>query len=149
MTVKLTITALGAWILAAAPVWADPTFGYWLTENRKAIIQVNACGGKVCGQMVWVKDSTDDTGAPKLDRKNEDITKRERPICGIQLFGDLSRTQTGWEDGWLYNPRDGDTYSVEIAAVGTDELKVHGYLGLPLLGKSQIWTRVDGDRGGC
>ena len=44
---------------------------------------------------------------------------------------------------------DGATYSAEIRAVSASELEVRGYLGVPVLGKSQIWTRVGDDRGGC
>ena len=54
-----------------------------------------------------------------------------------------------WQNGWLYNPRDGSTYSAEIHALSPSELEVRGYVGVSLLGKSQVWTRVGDDRGGC
>ncbi len=100
--------------------------------------------------MVWVANAVDDTGQPKRDVKNTDTAKRERTICGLELVGGLSKANDGdWQDGWLYNPRDGATYSAEIRTVSQSELEVRGYLGVPVLGKSQIWTRVSDDRGGC
>jgi uncharacterized protein (DUF2147 family) len=129
---------------------ADPAYGYWLTENRKAIVRIATCGPDICGRMVWVENAVDASGQPKRDRKNSDIAKRERPICGLELVGGLNKADEGtWQDGWLYNPRDGATYSAEIRAVSPSELEVRGYLGVSLLGKSQIWTRVGDDRGGC
>lgn len=137
-------------VVAAAERPADPAYGYWLTENRKAIVRISPCGAATCGRMVWVESAVDDAGRPKRDWKNTDVVKRQRTICGIELVGGLSRADDGaWQDGWLYNPRDGATYSAEIRAVSQSELEVRGYLGISVLGKSQIWTRVSDDRGGC
>jgi uncharacterized protein (DUF2147 family) len=128
----------------------DPAHGYWLTENRKAIIRIAPCGADTCGRMVWVEDPLDEAGRIKRDDKNEDIAKRARPICGLELVGGLMKRNDGaWQNGWLYNPRNGETYSAEIRALSPSELEVRGYLGVSLLGKSQVWTRVGDDRGGC
>jgi uncharacterized protein (DUF2147 family) len=147
---------LAAVVLSAIPLVAgaerpsDPAHGYWLTENRKAIVRIAPCGGDTCGRMVWVENAVDDSGRPKRDSKNTDVAKRQRTICGLELVGGLSRADEGaWQDGWLYNPRDGGTYSAEIRAVSQSELEVRGYRGVSVLGKSQIWTRVSDDRGGC
>lgn len=158
MTRILTLAPLAAFAIAAlsgpAPAAsaadADPAFGYWLTENKQAIVRVDQCGQRACGTMVWVSEPVTDAGALKLDLKNQDAAKRDRPICGLPLFGGLAAAKPGsWKKGWLYNPRDGQTYSLQISAKSATELKVRGFLGLPVLGSSQIWTRVDGDRGGC
>ena len=70
---------------------------------------------------------------------------------GIVIVSDVEAAtpDDSAEDGWIYNPKSGETYSANVEAVSPDRLKVRGYLGVSLLGKSQIWTRVPGDRGGC
>lgn len=146
--------AFAAMLAASMPAIAewpsDPAHGYWLTENRKAIVEIAPCGDGACGRMVWVEEPRDDLGQPKRDQKNADLGKRERTICGLELVGGLRRTDDGsWENGWLYNPRDGETYSARIRALSPSELEVRGYLGVTVLGKSQVWTRVGDDRGGC
>lgn len=129
---------------------SDGAHGYWLTENRKAIVQIAPCGADTCGRMVWVENPLDKTGRPKRDDKNADTGKRARPICGLELVGGLMKTEDGtWRNGWLYNPRNGATYSAEIRTLSPSELEVRGYLGVSVLGKSQVWTRVGDDRGGC
>lgn len=139
-------------IMALAPVSvmaeSDPTHGLWLTENGKAIVELAPCGGETCGKMVWISTPRDTAGALKLDINNSDIAARDRPLCGLRLLGGLGTIGSS-KDGWIYNPRDGSTYSVAVEPISTQELKVRGYLGLPLLGSSQIWTRVPSDRGGC
>ncbi len=126
----------------------DPVHGLWLTENRKAIVQIAPCGAESCGRMVWVANPVDETGRPKRDEKNADAAKRDRTICGLELVGGLHRNGD-WAEGWLYNPKDGSTYSAQLRALSPHQLEVRGYLGVALLGKSQVWTRVASDRGGC
>lgn len=136
----------------AGPAWAssDKAHGLWLTANGNAIVEMAPCGSKTCGRMVWVANPRDAAGQLKLDANNTDPAKKVRPICGLQLIGGMKLAKTGqWRDGWIYNPRNGKTYGAEINAVSDGKLKVRGYLGLPLLGQSQTWTRVTSDRGGC
>ena len=93
--------------------------------------------------MVWVANPRDADGNPKLDARGQ-------PFCGLQLVGGLEPVGTGvWEDGWIYNPKSGRTYSADLKVLSPTELRVRGYLGLRIFGSSQIWTRVDDDRGGC
>ena len=73
---------------------------------------------------------------------------RTRPLCGLTLLGGLKGAPRE-RDGWIYNPRDGETYSVNVKPLSGGQLKVHGYLGFEIFGSSQIWTKVNGDRGGC
>jgi uncharacterized protein (DUF2147 family) len=145
-----SVALLAAPLSAVAERLGDPAHGYWLTENRKAIVRLAPCGADTCGRTVWVENPLDEAGQPKRDAKNADAAKRERPICGLDLVGGLNKTNDGaWQDGWLYNPRNGETYSAKVRALSPSELEVRGYLGVSVLGKSQVWTRVAGDRGGC
>ena len=145
-----SVALLATPFTVGAELPSDSAHGYWLTENRKAIVQIAPCGGDTCGRMVWVENPLDQSGQPKRDDRNADAAKRARTICGLELVGGLVRTDDGtWGDGWLYNPRNGATYSAEIRALSPSELEVRGYLGVSALGKSQVWTRVGDDRGGC
>lgn len=142
--------ALALPVMASAELNSDPAHGLWLTENERAIIAMAPCGDETCGRMVWVAEPTDERGSLKRDLRNADQAKRDRPICGLDLVGGLSREGEGaWAAGWLYNPKDGATYSAEVRALSPERLEVRGYLGVPLLGGSQVWKRVHDDRGGC
>ena len=144
------VIALGVLVPWTASAAEDPVHGLWLTENGKAIVEFSPCGSKTCGRMVWVANPRDDNGDLKRDVNNQDGTKRDRTLCGLPLLGGLDLAKNGaWDGGWIYNPRDGSTYGAEIEAVSGTKLKVRGYLGLSLFGKSQVWTRVGDNRGGC
>jgi len=147
---SLFAAALLACALPVEAVESDPAFGLWLVENGKAIVDIGPCGPAACGRIVWMAKPLDGDGAPKRDAENADPTLRGRKLCGLDLIGDFKRAGTGqWTEGYIYDPRKGARYSARIEARGDGTLKVRGYLGLPVFGKSQTWTRVETDRGGC
>lgn len=147
--------------LISSPSWAETAHdatGYWLTENQNAIVQFKQCSGgaaspvkpQICGQIVWTQNPRDEQGKLKRDVNNPDEALRDRSLCGLPLIGDLTpASEAVLEDGWIYNPRSGDTYGAEAELVSADKLKLRGFLGISLLGSNQIWTRVGDDRGGC
>ncbi len=125
--------------LAPATVKADERLiGFWLTENKKAIVRTRVCGTKICGDMVWIANPLDAAGKAKLGADG-------KPLCGTQLIGDV----VPGTDGWILDPRSGDKYSAAIKVMSQQAIKVRGYLGIKLFGSSQIWTRVADDRSGC
>ncbi len=47
-----------------------------------------------------------------------------------------------WEDGHIYSADEGATYSAKMALLDANTLKVRGFVGISLFGKSQVWTRA-------
>jgi len=127
---------------------ADATpVGTWLTERGGADVKIANCGGKLCGSIVWLKEPLNARGQPKIDSKNPDESLRSRKILGVPLLTDFVRSSDGsnvWQDGLIYNPDDGKTYKCTLTLVDDHTLRVRGYVGISLLGKTQTWTRVDG-----
>jgi uncharacterized protein (DUF2147 family) len=134
----------------AAARGSDPAVGLWLTENGRAIVRIAPCEDSLCGRTVWLAEPERPDGAPKRDRRNPDPALRGRTLCGLVLFRDFMHAAPGvWEDGALYSPRHGETFSARLVARDRETLEVRGYLGVPFLGRSQTWTRVASARGGC
>jgi uncharacterized protein (DUF2147 family) len=135
------LIAAGFGIRAAAA--AEPT-GWWLDQSGRAGILIAPCGDKLCGTIRWLAEPLDPaTGGPKLDRKNSNGAERGRPLCGLKMLGDFVKAEDPgeWTDGWIYNPEDGQTYRSQMTLERDGTLRVRGYVGIPLLGKSQIWSR--------
>ncbi len=147
-TATLAILVLSPAMVAAADLSPE---GYWLTENGKAVVEFAECdGAQLCGHIVWTANPRDSAGNLKLDVENPDPSLRTQPVCGIRLIGGMQpKSTTKYEDGWVYNPRSGQTYSAEVSVLSVDRLKMRGFLGISLLGRSQTWKRVSDDRGGC
>lgn len=124
--------------------------GHWLVANERAIIRLEPCGPTMCGRLAWLSEPYADDGGPKRDTENPDPSRRGRPLCGLRLVSGLERAGADrWEDGEIYNSRDGSIYGLDVELSGPDTLSVRGYLGVRLFGRTQKWTRVGGDRGGC
>jgi uncharacterized protein (DUF2147 family) len=137
---------ISAWTTAAraADAAASP-IGTWLTESGGADVQIADCGSKLCGSIVWIKEPLDAHGRPKVDSNNPDQALRSRKILGLVILsGFVSAGDNVWQDGLIYNPQDGRTYKCTLTLVDDHTLRVRGYVGISLLGKTQTWTRVDG-----
>ncbi len=132
-------------LLAATQVRAQsPTpIGVWLHANQRIEIEILPCGDRLCGKLVWFKRPNDAQGQPLVDFKNTDPTLRARPVLGLTILSGLRRTdENTWEDGKIYNPDDGNDYQARMSIKDDGTLRVRAYVILPLLGKTQIWTRV-------
>lgn len=117
--------------------------GVWLDDTGDGAVEIASCGDRLCGWIVWLKQPTDKGGRPLTDGYNPESTQRSRPICGLPVIGDLRRQSNGtWDDGWIYDPKEGKSYDVELRTAGLDRLKVTGYLGTKFLSETFIWTRA-------
>jgi len=118
---------------------ADPVIGHWLTENERAVIEMKECGKSVCGSIYWIIE-----GGMQFDEKNPDEALKARKICGLEILNGFQQKEAGsWSGGDIYKADDGDTYSAKLKIQEDGTLRLRGYIGTPLLGKTQIWTRVD------
>lgn len=144
-------SALSAGLLSAGaamaqqPVLPEIT-GVWLDDTGKGAIEIAVCPGqpeRLCGRIVWLKDPFDRAGKPLTDGYNPVAAQRQRQICGLPVIGDLKRVggQT-WDNGWIYDPKEGKSYDVEIRSRGPDKLTVTGYIGVKFLSESFVWTRA-------
>jgi uncharacterized protein (DUF2147 family) len=151
---RLTLFAL--WLAATLAVIApaahadpSPVFGQWLTENRRGVIEMVPCADKVCGKLVWMIEPLRH-GAPAIDEYNPKPELRQRPLCGMTILGDFHETEPRhFEDGWIYSPDSGKTYHATMTLEENGTLRLRGYVGIPLFGESQHWTRADGSLGKC
>ncbi len=147
------ILSLGVLLIsasAAAGQGPGAILGKWWNEEKDAQIEIYPCEGKFCGKIVFLKephypenDSKGMAGKPKVDRENPDPSLRERPMVGMNIvWGFTPAGGNVWEGGYIYNPREGKTYKCKLTLENPDRLKVRGFIGVSLIGKTNIWTRV-------
>lgn len=115
----------------------DAIVGEWWTEGKEGRIRfVRSPDGTYAGILVGGND-------PGTDVNNKDPAVRKRPLLGSVLMWHLRPEDGEYVDGYVYNPRNGETYRMKAELTGKTTLKIRGYLGISLLGQSQIWTRAN------
>ena len=123
---------------AAADPGTDAAVGRWRTPEDSAVVEVQACGGDLCGYIV----TSDRLKADPMqkDVRNKDPALRGRAIKGVALFEHMTGGSGVWK-GKVYNPADGGLYAGSVRLIDPDTLKLEGCLTWPLC-KSQTWRRL-------
>ena len=120
---------------------ADDILGVWYNQEKTGKIEVFKKSDKYFGKIVWLKEPMRD-GSPKLDIENSDEKLRTQPIMGLQILKGFEFEDDEWEDGTIYDPKNGETYSCEITKEG-NKLNVRGYVGFSFIGRTSIWTKAE------
>ena len=115
----------------------------WYNTEKTAKIQIyKATDGKFYGRIVWLKVPEQD-GKPKVDIHNPDKSKHNTPIIGLVILkGFKKEGEHSYEDGTIYDPKNGKTYSCKMTYKG-DILSVRGYIGFSLIGRTETWTKAE------
>lgn len=124
--------------------------GVWFDDTGQGAVEIAPCGDRLCGRIVWLKDPLTPEGQPLTDAYNPDPRRRNQPICGLQVIGNLQLQPDGsWDRGWIYDAKEGKSYDVEISLRSADRLQVKGYLGVKFLSETFIWQRAPADLKRC
>lgn len=142
----MTRSALALAVIAAVqtflslPARAEGLSGQWVTEDGSSQIRFEVCGARTCGRIVWLKDPIDPaTGREIEDKNNPDEQKRRTRLLGLVIFKNLAASAGTW-GGDVYNPDDGNTYSVKIRALADGRLEVKGCALMGIFCQSEVWT---------
>ena len=122
---------------------ADDVIGVWQTAGGKSNVEIMQTNGVYSGKFIYLKEPNTPKGTPKVDRNNPDPTRRTDPIIGLSLLkGFRFDGAYEWKGGKIYDPENGKTYSCYMKLADWKTLKIRGYIGISLLGRTEAWTRV-------
>jgi hypothetical protein len=106
--------------------------GVWIDHTGRGGVEVTECGANLCGHLVWLKEGADKRG------------------CGLQIIGNARPVgKDMWDGGWILDPEDNKKYSVELKLLGSDKLRVVGYMGSKLFSETMTWKRAPADLKRC
>jgi len=116
--------------------WQDPT---------GSILHIDRCGNDVC---LWIV-ALGPTAPSPFDIHNPESSQRGRALCGLEIgSGFWLRDPDHATGGTLYDPKTGKTYHGNMTAKGA-KLNLRGYVGIPLFGATETWSRHSGAAGPC
>ena len=143
------VVALGLGLFAAiAHAQATPV-GLWKTiddetKKEKSLIRVTEAGGVFTGKLEKLLDPSAKPDAV-CDLCSDD--RKDKPIVGMTLNKNVKQSDSDkgrWDGGEILDPNNGKTYKVRLTpGEGGKTLAVRGYIGAPMLGRTQTWVRVE------
>lgn len=150
------IVALASGVMAAGeavPAGSGDVRGLWADHRdpakRKVAVWIEDCEGQLCGRIYWLRKPLS-AGKPKRDHHNPDARLRDRPLCGLRILTGFRREKEGaWNAGQVYNPNDGRTFSSTITLESDSVLRIRGYVGATLFGKTVEWVRPQDNLAVC
>ncbi len=133
------VTVFGA--LAAGSAKAlDTTPSIWINPEQGWVVEAHLCGTELCSHLIAFRmEHPHPPGYIPLDANNTDPKLRGRPLCGLQLMGGFDpakRRDNKLDGGWVYDPETGKKYSALLTLVDPDHVKLRGYIGIPLFGRT-------------
>ena len=114
------------------------------TKKEKSLVRITESGGVLSGKIEKLLDP--DTKQDAVCDKCSD-ERKDKPIVGLTIISGVKKSASAddlWDGGNILDPGEGKTYKVRLSPVdGGKKLEVRGYVGMPLLGRTQTWIRVE------
>ncbi|TAG56476.1 MAG: DUF2147 domain-containing protein [Cytophagales bacterium] len=113
---------------------SDKVIGTFWTPQKDGKIQIYKRKDLYYGKIFEGKN-------PRKDTLNPDKSLRNRPVIGLEFMYNFKFEDDIYEDGKIYDPESGKTYSCKMWLEG-DNLKIRGFLGISLLGRTEFFERI-------
>ena len=110
----------------------DAIVGTWQTDDQKARITINRQDSLYYGRLSNASVSLGQTAKINLPTG----------FLGINILRNFKFSGDNRWDGTIYDPKNKNTYQCYLKMNDDGTLKVRGYKGISLFGKSQTWTRL-------
>ena len=140
--------ALALFALCGAALAQATPVGVWKsiddkTKAERSQVRITESGGVLSGRIekLLAADASPDA---KCDKCQDD--RKDKPIVGMEIIRGVKKAEAEntWEGGTILDPAEGKVYKVRLqTADGGKKLEVRGYIGTPMLGRTQTWLRVE------
>ena len=123
--------------------------GVWKTiddesKKEKSLIRIGEAGGVLTGKLEKLLDPATPPDAVCKECTDE---RKDKPIVGMTLIRGVRQNDADravWDGGDILDPNNGKVYRVRLKPIdGGAKLEVRGYIGTPILGRTQTWIRAE------
>jgi uncharacterized protein (DUF2147 family) len=123
--------------------FSQSIFGKWKTIDdetgkERSIVLIYEVNGKVYGKVIEILE-------PTLKDKKCALCNgadKDKPVLGLTIIKGLSKDEEEYNGGKILDPKNGKLYKCSIILDGADKLKIRGYIGVSMFGRTQYWQRV-------
>jgi uncharacterized protein (DUF2147 family) len=134
-------------VLGSAPAFADEAspVGLWkniddVSGKPKALIRISEVNGSLQGQIEKLFRAPNEDQNPKCEKCEG--ARHDQPVIGLVIMTGLKKDGDEYNGGEILDPDNGKVYRSKMHLTdGGKKLSVRGYIGVPMLGRSQVWVR--------
>ena len=144
-----TLIAAATLVLSSGLALAQATpAGLWKTiddesKTEKSLVRISEAGGIFSAKIEKIFDAAKQDA--RCDKCSDD--RKDQPIVGLNILRNVKKSGNDaelWDGGEILDPNNGKVYKVRLNPVdGGKRLEVRGYIGMPMLGRTQTWIRVE------
>ncbi|TDE43495.1 DUF2147 domain-containing protein [Flavobacterium rhamnosiphilum] len=140
---KSNVLGLVLFFMMTLCVQGQSVVGKWKTIDdetgkAKSIVEIYERSGKIYGKIIDILDAE--------KKKNLCVNcpgdEKNKPVLGLVIIKGLTKDGNEYNAGKILDPTSGKLYKCFLALEGNDKLKVRGYVGVALFGRTQTWNRV-------
>jgi uncharacterized protein (DUF2147 family) len=108
------------------------------TGLKESVIQVYQKEDKIYGKIIEIlKEEDKDKTCIECTGKD-----KNQPIEGLVIMRGLSKDGDEWNGGQILDPKNGKLYKCYVTLDGNNKLKLRGYIGISLIGRTEYWYRM-------
>jgi uncharacterized protein (DUF2147 family) len=140
---KNWMLTIGVFFLTLGTIQSQSVIGKWKTIDdetgeAKSVVEIYEKSGKIYGKVVEIL---------RTNHKNDVCAKCEgseknKPILGMVIINGLKKDGDEYNGGSILDPTTGKKYKCYITLESADKLKLRGYIGVAIMGRTQYWTRA-------
>ena len=138
----MKITTLSLVLLMSISIQAQDVIGIWKSVDdtdgvEKSHIEIYEQDGKIYGKVIKLLEAATITTCEKCKGEQKGAS-----LVGMVILRDLQFEDGKWVGGRILDPAKGKEYKCQISLESDEKLKLRGYIGRPLFGRTQYWYRV-------
>ena len=131
------------YLLLSFFIYAQSPIGIWKNLDdedgrEKSHIEIYEQNGTLRGKVIKLLPAATITKCDKCTGTN-----KGKSLVGMDILWDLKKSGSVWEGGEILDPKKGKVYDCKIELDGKDKLKVRGFVGVSMFGRTQIWYKVE------
>lgn len=130
-------------LLLSVVIHSQSITGKWKTIDdetgkERSIVEIYESEGKIYAKIVKLLEKSEEN---RVCEKCKGANKN-KPLKGLIVIDGLKKDRNEWNGAKILDPKTGNEYKCYITLEEANKLKVRGYLGFALLGRTQYWYRV-------
>ena len=125
----------------------DPAIGVWKTIDDKtnqpaSLIKIEEVNGSLEGVIIKTFPRPNETPLVSCNLCKDEL--KDKPIIGLKIMSGLKQEKPGFRSGGkILDPKEGEYYKVKLSTEDGKKMDVRGYIGVPMLGRTQVWYKAE------